>query len=51
MLNDADKPLIVSGGGVLNAAAEDLLVQFAETIGVPVIPTLMSWARFRTTTR
>ncbi|SEI43361.1 glyoxylate carboligase [Paraburkholderia diazotrophica] len=43
MLNNADKPLIVSGGGVLNAAAEDLLVQFAETIGVPVIPTLMSW--------
>jgi tartronate-semialdehyde synthase len=43
MLNDADKPLIVSGGGVLNAAAEDLLVQFAETLGVPVIPTLMSW--------
>ena len=43
MLNDADKPLIVSGGGVLNAAAEDLLVEFAETLGVPVIPTLMSW--------
>ncbi|MFM0733776.1 glyoxylate carboligase [Paraburkholderia sediminicola] len=43
MLNDAEKPLIVSGGGVLNAAAEDLLVEFAETIGVPVIPTLMSW--------
>src|SRR6202012_6272770 len=43
MLNDAEKPLIVSGGGVLNAAAEDLLVTFAETIGVPVIPTLMSW--------
>ncbi|KVN34030.1 glyoxylate carboligase [Burkholderia pyrrocinia] len=43
MLNDADKPLIVSGGGVLNAAAEDLLVAFAETVGVPVIPTLMSW--------
>ncbi len=43
MLNDAEKPLIVSGGGVLNAAAGDLLVQFAETLGVPVIPTLMSW--------
>ncbi|MBB5496258.1 glyoxylate carboligase [Paraburkholderia sp. MM5384-R2] len=43
MLNNSDKPLIVSGGGVLNAAAEDLLVTFAETIGVPVIPTLMSW--------
>ncbi|WP_027818334.1 glyoxylate carboligase [Paraburkholderia bannensis] len=43
LLNASDKPLIVSGGGVLNAAAEDLLVQFAETVGVPVIPTLMSW--------
>ncbi|RZF30336.1 glyoxylate carboligase [Paraburkholderia sp. UYCP14C] len=43
LLNDADKPLIVSGGGVLNAVAEDLLVKFAETVGVPVIPTLMSW--------
>ncbi|GAB7537239.1 glyoxylate carboligase [Burkholderia sp. 22PA0099] len=43
LLNDAERPLIVSGGGVLNAAAEDLLVSFAETLGVPVIPTLMSW--------
>jgi tartronate-semialdehyde synthase len=43
LLNNSDKPLIVSGGGVLNAAAEDLLVEFAETVGVPVIPTLMSW--------
>ncbi|SMG25333.1 glyoxylate carboligase [Paraburkholderia susongensis] len=43
LLNDAEKPLIVSGGGVLNASAEDLLVKFAETVGVPVIPTLMSW--------
>ncbi|MGF6729426.1 tartronate-semialdehyde synthase [Paraburkholderia youngii] len=43
LLNDADKPLIVSGGGVLNAVAEELLVKFAETVGVPVIPTLMSW--------
>ncbi|WDD93940.1 glyoxylate carboligase [Burkholderia sp. FERM BP-3421] len=43
LLNEAERPLIVSGGGVLNAAAEDLLVSFAETVGVPVIPTLMSW--------
>jgi tartronate-semialdehyde synthase len=43
MLNDAERPLIVSGGGVINAAAESLLVEFAETLGVPVIPTLMSW--------
>ena len=43
MMMSADRPLIVSGGGVLNAAAEDLLVEFAELVNVPVIPTLMSW--------
>src|SRR5471032_2156487 len=43
MLNASERPLIVSGGGVLNAAAEDLLVEFAEIMNVPVIPTLMSW--------
>ena len=43
LLDASEKPLIVSGGGVINAGAEDLLVRFAETVGVPVIPTLMSW--------
>jgi tartronate-semialdehyde synthase len=43
LLNASDRPLLVSGGGVLNAGAEALLVEFAETVGVPVIPTLMSW--------
>lgn len=43
MLTEAHRPLIVSGGGVLNAAAEALLVEFAEIVNVPVIPTLMSW--------
>ncbi|RDU95324.1 glyoxylate carboligase [Trinickia dinghuensis] len=43
LLNASERPLIVSGGGVLNANAEALLVEFAETVGVPVIPTLMSW--------
>ncbi len=43
MLNAAEKPLIVAGGGIINADASDLLVQFAETTGVPVIPTLMGW--------
>jgi tartronate-semialdehyde synthase len=43
LLNASERPLIVSGGGVLNANADALLVEFAETIGVPVIPTLMSW--------
>src|SRR5438270_1217217 len=43
MLNDAAKPLIVAGGGVINADASPLLVEFAELTGVPVIPTLMGW--------
>src|SRR5476649_1541101 len=45
MLNASERPLIVSGGGVLNAAAEDLLVEFAEIMNVPVIPTLMKIGR------
>lgn len=43
MLNQETKPLIVSGGGVINADAAELLVEFAEITGVPVIPTLMGW--------
>src|SRR5712672_2705223 len=43
MLEAAERPLIVAGGGVINADASDLLVQFAEILGVPVIPTLMGW--------
>src|SRR5271169_804662 len=43
MLNAADRPLIVAGGGIINADACDLLVEFAELAGVPVIPTLMGW--------
>src|SRR5438128_1932206 len=43
MLNDAAKPLIVAGGGIINADASPLLVEFAEVTGVPVIPTLMGW--------
>jgi len=43
MLSAATKPLIVAGGGVINADASDLLVELAELVGVPVIPTLMGW--------
>jgi tartronate-semialdehyde synthase len=43
MLNASKRPLIVAGGGVINADASDLLVEFAELTGVPVIPTLMGW--------
>ena len=43
LLNAAARPLIVAGGGIINADASDLLVEFAELTGVPVIPTLMGW--------
>ncbi|MEP6825221.1 MAG: glyoxylate carboligase, partial [Ramlibacter sp.] len=43
MLNASDRPLIVAGGGIINADASGLLVQFAEITGIPVIPTLMGW--------
>jgi tartronate-semialdehyde synthase len=43
MMAAAQRPLIVAGGGVINADAADLLVELAEVTGVPVVPTLMGW--------
>jgi len=43
MLAAADRPVIIAGGGIINADAAGLLVEFAEITGVPVIPTLMGW--------
>ncbi|MFD7920865.1 glyoxylate carboligase [Streptomyces sp. NPDC059740] len=43
MLCAAERPLIVAGGGIVNADAAELLVEFAELTGVPVVPTLMGW--------
>ncbi len=43
MLQAAQRPLIVAGGGIINADASDLLVELAELLNVPVIPTLMGW--------
>jgi tartronate-semialdehyde synthase len=43
MLQAAERPLIVAGGGIINADASALLVEFAELMNVPVIPTLMGW--------
>ena len=43
MLEASERPLIVAGGGVINADASELLVEFAELTGVPVVPTLMAW--------
>ncbi|HWN63203.1 MAG TPA: glyoxylate carboligase [Streptosporangiaceae bacterium] len=43
MLAAAERPIIVAGGGIINADAADLLVEFAELVDVPVVPTLMGW--------
>jgi len=43
MLNEAEKPLLVAGGGVVNANAAELFQKFAEIVGVPVIQTLRGW--------
>jgi len=43
LLEEAERPLIVAGGGIVNADACGLLVEFAELAGLPVIPTLMGW--------
>jgi tartronate-semialdehyde synthase len=43
MLTASERPLIVAGGGIINAAAEDLMVELAEILNVPVAPTLMGW--------
>ncbi|MGR3937490.1 glyoxylate carboligase [Streptomyces sp. BRA346] len=43
LLQSAQRPLLVAGGGIINADAADLLVEFAELTGVPVVPTLMGW--------
>ncbi|ROR44540.1 MULTISPECIES: glyoxylate carboligase [Kitasatospora] len=43
LLQESERPLIVAGGGVINADAAELLLEFAELTGVPVVPTLMGW--------
>jgi len=43
MLTASKHPLIVAGGGIINAGASDRLVELAELLNVPVVPTLMGW--------
>jgi tartronate-semialdehyde synthase len=43
MLFTAQRPLIIAGGGIINADAAELLVELAELLNVPVVPTLMGW--------
>jgi acetolactate synthase I/II/III large subunit len=37
LLLNAERPIILAGGGVLRAGATDALVQFAEATGIPVV--------------
>ncbi|MDT7609993.1 MAG: tartronate-semialdehyde synthase, partial [Pseudonocardiales bacterium] len=43
LLESAERPVIVAGGGIINADACTELVELAELLDVPVIPTLMGW--------
>src|SRR6478735_2583725 len=43
MLTASERPVIVAGGGIINADAAERLVALAELLRVPVIPTLMGW--------
>jgi tartronate-semialdehyde synthase len=43
MLLSAQRPLLMPGGGVIGADASSLLVELAELLQVPVLPTLMGW--------
>ncbi|RAN78596.1 glyoxylate carboligase [Bacillus sp. SRB_336] len=43
MLFAGRHPLIVAGGGIINAGASGKLVELAELLSIPVIPTLMAW--------
>ena len=43
MLIASKHPAIIAGGGIVNSGASEKLVELAETLGVPVFPTLMGW--------
>jgi len=43
MLLAAKRPLIIAGGGIINAEASSELIALAELTQTPVIPTLMGW--------
>ncbi|KUM31052.1 glyoxylate carboligase [Arthrobacter sp. EpRS66] len=43
LLLSGSKPIIIAGGGIINANASEQLVQLAEELNIPVSPTLMGW--------
>ena len=43
MIVQAERPILMAGGGVLIAGAEKEFVELAELLGAPVMSTLMGW--------
>ncbi|MGK9222115.1 MULTISPECIES: glyoxylate carboligase [unclassified Microbacterium] len=43
LIESSERPVLVAGGGIINADAPDDFVALAEELGLPVIPTLMGW--------
>lgn len=41
LISNASRPLILAGGGVRTSSTQDLLVQFAERLQIPVVVSLM----------
>jgi acetolactate synthase I/II/III large subunit len=48
-LNESQRPLIYAGGGVINGEASGALVELAESLGIPVVNTLMGIGSIPTT--
>jgi acetolactate synthase I/II/III large subunit len=51
LLSESQRPLIYAGGGVINGEAAPALTAFAETLGIPVVTTLMGIGSIDTTHR
>lgn len=43
LIETSEKPVLVAGGGVINADAAAEFRELAETLNLPVVPTLMGW--------
>ena len=46
LINEAKRPVIYAGGGILKASAADELRELAELTGIPVVTTLMARGAF-----
>ena len=46
LINDAKRPIILAGQGVIKSGATELLIQFAEKTRIPVTPTLLGLGGF-----